>query len=422
MPSWLSFSPVRSWCLRLVAVPVVLLGGCIEDFTDPDPEGPVVDVRINTIPLNETMEELFIGTTRQLLAGPVNEEGRYVGGHSVSWSSSNPEVVEISAAGVATAKTSGNVTISATAGGVTGETEMKVRFPVGTVNVGPSGETIRREGAVQLSATVIDQSGITRTNRTVSWSSSNTALATVSSSGLVSGVADGTVTITATSEGVSGIATVIVFGSPVVETVTVTPFNPLVGVGQTTQLTATARAGSGTVISDANVTWSSSNDQVATVSQAGVVTMVAVGEVSITATVVEGDDEISGSVTVFGALVPTILVSGVQVGAPDIAAAEWAEFFVWVPTGATVLNVGTAGGSGDADLYIFAPGVTPSAANLNPNFLAFNNATCFGASAGNTEQCNVANPPAGVWRVRVFAWGPDGTVAGLSLTATVTAP
>ncbi len=398
-----------------VAASALLLGACIEDFSAPDPTGPVADVLISTIPLNQAMEELFIGTTRQLLAGPQNADGQFVPGHSVTWSSSNETVVSITQAGVATAVSSGTATISATAGGVTGTTEIKVRFPVGQVTVTPAGGTIRREGAIPLTANVVDGGGTPRTNRTVTWTSLSPAVATVSATGLVSGVTDGQAIIRATSEGVSGQATITVFGSPVIATITVTPASTVfLGVGMTQQMAATARAGSGTIITDANVTWSSSSDAVATVSATGLVTVHSAGSVTITATA-DGISGFSNFNTVAS------LVSGVPVTVPTIGPASFAVYAVLLPAGATSLTVSTTGGSGDADVYLFAPGIVPSDANTDPNFFAFSNFTCASAASGNTESCTrTAASGVGVWRVHVFAWGPAGAVTGLQITATVT--
>ena len=71
-----------------------------------------------------------------------------------------------------------------------------------SVTVTPSGDTILVGRAVQLMATTRDVSGNTLTGHTVTWTSSNSTVATVSVSGLVTGVsAGGPVTVTATSEG-----------------------------------------------------------------------------------------------------------------------------------------------------------------------------------------------------------------------------
>ena len=396
-----------------MAATVLLVGACDTDLPAPEGDGPVVDVLINTVPLNLPLVDLIPGTTRQLVAGPVNADGIFVPGQTVTWSTSNAGVVSIDNNGLATAVAGGSATISATAGGVTGTTTIAVRFPVGTVTVGPTGQTIRREGAVQLTATTIDQSGATVTGRGVTWASLSPAVATVSATGLVSGVTDGTAVITATSEGVTGQVTVTVFGSPVVATVTVTPSAPFMAVGTQQTLTAQAKAGSGTVITDAVFAWTSSNPAVATVGAAtGVVNVVSAGTATITATA----SGIQGTAALRGA---PGLASGVAVTPPTIAAEGFAIYAVVVPAGKTSLNISTTGGSGDVDVYVFSPTQTPSAVNTNPSALAFTGTTCFSALSGNAESCTIANPAAGVWRVHVFAWGPAGAVTGTSLTATM---
>ena len=83
--------------------------------------------------------------------------------------------------------------------------------PVSSVAVTPATATVQVGQTVQLTATAKDASGNVLPGRTVTWASSNTAVATVSGSGLVTGVAaGGPVTITATSEGQSGTAAVTV--------------------------------------------------------------------------------------------------------------------------------------------------------------------------------------------------------------------
>lgn len=401
--------------VTMAAAAAVLLGACIDDFSTPDGEGPVVDVVISTIPLNQTMEELFVGNTRQLLAGPVNEDGRYVPGQSVTWSSSNEAVVSVNQDGVATAVSSGTAVISAAAGGATGTTEMKVRFPVGQVVVTPAAGTIRREGAIQLSAAVTDQGGTPRTNRTITWASLSPAVATVSASGLVSGLTDGQAVITATSEGVSGQATITVFGSPVIATVTVTPASPLRGTGQTQQMTAVARAGSGTIIGDATFTWTSTNPAVATVSPTGLVTVLTAGTTTIQATAPEITGPVSGS-TALRAL--QTLVNGVTAPVPDIGENTVGWFAVNVPAGLASFSVQIfAGLSGDADIYVYSPQTAlptghGSGGTSTPTYV------CRPWNIGSNEVCNINAPAAGLWLVGIHAYPGDGSVAGLTIRLT----
>src|SRR5207249_2053834 len=82
--------------------------------------------------------------------------------------------------------------------------------PVATVTLTPGSATVNEGQTLQLTATLKDANGNTLVGRTVTWQSSNTSAATVNGSGLVSGVAAGSATITATSEGQSGTSAITV--------------------------------------------------------------------------------------------------------------------------------------------------------------------------------------------------------------------
>src|SRR5206468_5109021 len=97
---------------------------------------------------------------------------------------------------------------------------------------------------VQLTATPKDSAGGTLTGRMVTWTSSNTSVATVSGSGQVAGVTAGSATITATSEGKSSTAALTVTSVPVAS-VAVSPATASLTVGQTVQLTATPKDSAG---------------------------------------------------------------------------------------------------------------------------------------------------------------------------------
>lgn len=85
-----------------------------------------------------------------------------------------------------------------------------VQAAVASVTVTPPLDTIAPAATVQLTATPKDGAGNPLSGRTVAWASSNQAVATVSTTGLVTGIADGVTTMTATSEGKSGTAAVTV--------------------------------------------------------------------------------------------------------------------------------------------------------------------------------------------------------------------
>src|SRR5207302_10574223 len=153
-------------------------------------------------------------------------------------------------------------------------------------------------------------------------------VAAVDSTGLVSGIALGTATITATSEGQTGTATVTVSDVPVASVV-VAPSAANILVGNTVQLTATAQDAAGAVLNGRAITWSTSNPSVATVSSNGVATAVAAGTATITAT---GEGK-SASATVPAANVP---------GAPVVINPATAL----VLAGAGVQLAATPGGAG----------------------------------------------------------------------------
>ena len=136
----------------------------------------------------------------------------------------------------------------------------------------------------QASAVLRDASSNVLSGRAVTWTSSNAAVATLSSSGLVTAAGIGTATVTATSEGMSGSADAAVILFPVAR-VTVVLVASRVGVGQTTAAIATAFDATGHSLSGRTVTWTSSNAAVATVSSAGLVTASGLGTATITATI-----------------------------------------------------------------------------------------------------------------------------------------
>jgi len=226
-----------------------------------------------------------VGQTAQLTATPKDANGNPLTGRTITWSSSDNTIATVSGSGLVTGVGPGGpVTITATSEGQSGTATINVALaPVASVTVAPSTASIAITGTVQLTATPKDANGNPLTGRAISWSSSDNTIATVNGSGLVTGVAAGSVTITATSEGKSGTASVTVAGAPVAS-VTVTPASASVQAGQTQQLTATLKDANGNILTGRTVTWSSNNTSVATVSSSGLVTAKVAGSATITAT------------------------------------------------------------------------------------------------------------------------------------------
>jgi uncharacterized protein YjdB len=154
---------------------------------------------------------------------------------------------------------------------------------VASVTVSPAAPSVQVGATVQLGDATKDSTGNLLTGRTVSWMTSNAAVATVSAGGLVRGVAAGSATITATSEGKSGTSAMTVTNVPVAS-VTVTPAIVSMLMGATLHLTATLKDALGNPLSGRVVTWASSAPGVAAVSGTGLVTGLGIGGVTITAT------------------------------------------------------------------------------------------------------------------------------------------
>src|SRR6266498_6085269 len=167
----------------------------------------------------------------------------------------------------------------------TGTTACHTRIAVSSVEVSPPSASVLVGGTVQLTATLKDAAGNVLTGRTVSWQSSDAAVASVDASGLVTGKAvSGPVTITATSEGKTGTAAVTITAIPVAS-VEVTPATASVPVGGTVQLTARPKNAAGNPLTGRTLTWQSSAAAVASVDASGLVTgQAAGGPVTITAT------------------------------------------------------------------------------------------------------------------------------------------
>src|SRR3989442_11616615 len=155
--------------------------------------------------------------------------------------------------------------------------------PVATVTLTPASPTVNEGQTLQLTATLKDANGNILTGRSITWSSSTSSAATVNATGLVTGVVAGSATITATSEGQSGTSAITVVHMPVAS-VTVTPASGTVSAGSSLQLTATPKDGNGNPLVGRTVTWQSSNTATATVNGSGLVSGVAAGSATITAT------------------------------------------------------------------------------------------------------------------------------------------
>lgn len=238
------------------------------------------------ISLNKTSTSIQRGSTETLTATvtPNNATDR-----TVTWTSSNPSVATVNSSGVVTAVNVGNATITATTNDGTNLsascTVTVYWFAVTGITVTPASATIFVGNTTTLTANVTPANA---SNQSVTWSSSNTNVATVNANGVVTGVSEGVATITATTADGGYTATATITVNPVrVTGVTLDQSTITLRTSGTTtqQLTATIAPANAT---NKNVTWTSANTSIATVSNTGLVTAVAPGTTTVTVTTEDG--------------------------------------------------------------------------------------------------------------------------------------
>ena len=235
------------------------------------------NVKVSGISLDRSSISVSIGSSEQLNASvkPENAQNK-----TVRWESSNPTVASVSA-GLVTAKSKGTAIITARTGdgGYTATCTVTVSQPVTGISLNQSSISIIKGKTYQLSAS-IQPSGAS--NRNVTWSSSNSNIATVSSSGKVSAKAAGTATITVTTKDGSKTAkcTVTVKNEPIKVTgVSLNRSQITLFVGKSENLTAAVKPSNA---ANKGITWQSSNTNVATVDSSGRITARAEGTATIT--------------------------------------------------------------------------------------------------------------------------------------------
>jgi uncharacterized protein YjdB len=244
----------------------------------------VIRTRVASVKVTPAIVSLLVGTAVQLTATTTDSAANVLSGRTISWSSSDAAVASVSASGLVTSVVPGSATITATSEGQSGTVAVTVTSAsVASLQLAPTSANVFVGQTIQLTATPRDSANSPLTGRLVTWGTSNSGVATVSNSGLVAGVTQGSATITATSEGRNATAAITVMIMPVAS-VQVSPATASVTVGQTVQLSATPKDSAGGPLTGRPVTWTSSNTSIAPVNGNGLVTGGAAGSATITAT------------------------------------------------------------------------------------------------------------------------------------------
>ncbi len=147
----------------------------------------------STVTLSETAIELTVGTTRQLTASSSTAEAI----PELTWSSRNTNVATVSSNGLVTGIAPGNTTVTVAAeNGVPATCDVTVHKTQGGITIAPNAVTIRKKESFRLEANTL--SGLPVSG--IAWTSSDPTIAKVSPDGMVTGVKNGSVKITATTQ------------------------------------------------------------------------------------------------------------------------------------------------------------------------------------------------------------------------------
>lgn len=270
--------------------------GVTGSSTTPPPTKTVVSISVSPATVS-----ISTGATQQFAATAKYSDGSTANvSSSVTWSVGSSAIASINKSGLVTGVAAGSTSVTASLGGMTGTAALSVQ--TGTVTktlqsiaVAPTTASIAVAATEQFAATGTYSDGSTANVTTsVTWTSSSPSVATINSSGLATGVAGGSTTVTAALSGITSNGATLSVTAKTLTSIGVTPTTADISVGGTEQFTATATYSDGT---QGNVTtsaaWAVSNSSAATINSSGLAIGLGVGTTGVTASL----DNFTGSAT-----------------------------------------------------------------------------------------------------------------------------
>ena len=402
----------------------------------------VLAVPVAAVQLTPARDTIVLGQSTQLTATPRDSIGARLD-NPVAFTSSASTIATVSSSGLVLGIAVGSATITANSGGRSATAIIVVRpRPVAAVIVSPAQSALTVGQTLRLTVQTTDGNGNVLTGRPASFSSSNANIASVAANGTVTALAPGTATITVTSEGKTGTASVTVALSPIA-TLSVSPTTATLLVGATRQLVATARDAGGTVLTQRTITWMTGAPSVVSVSASGLVTAVGPGvalvfasaEGRLASATITVTTPAPSTVTVSPASATVIvgqtrdLVATLRDGAGQIVTGRTVQ---WVSTNSATAVVSSAGrvrgvAPGLARIDAIVDGVTGSSAvTVVPVPVATVSVSLAPTSAivGQTSQATAVtrDSAGGVLNGRTVTWSSsNAAVATVSTTGVVTA-
>lgn len=166
----------------------------------------VIPLPISKLLVTPSSKSLAIGSSQQMIVVALASDERVLSDRIISWSSSDTTTIRISPSGLATAVRPGTATIAASAEGKTATALLEVYIPVAFIQIETAQEPLLLGKQRQLVAVLKDSLGSLLTGREVAWSVSDTAMASITPSGIVTAKRSGSVSVAVASEGRSASA------------------------------------------------------------------------------------------------------------------------------------------------------------------------------------------------------------------------
>jgi len=198
--------------VRCLATTAVLACG---DTTSP-PAAARIDVEPPFVVLS-------VGGQTQLVARALDGAGDQVAGISVRYESDDTSIASVTPTGLATGVAPGTTSILISGGGASARVPVRVGGTPATIDVSPAVLSLRQGQALQLSVTVRDSQGNPVPDELVTYSTSDASVATVSVTGLVTGIGPGPASITVAAAPALRAVPASVFGRPTGTSVSAVP-------------------------------------------------------------------------------------------------------------------------------------------------------------------------------------------------------
>jgi uncharacterized protein YjdB len=252
----------------------------------------VTDPTVATVTVTATVPPtFFVGQTLQATSVARDAGNNTLTAFTTTWTSSAPAVASVSATGLITALSAGTTTITATSGGKTGTLNVTVSLvPVARVLLTlPKPAHVGRPAAVVADLRNSSGTALTAAQRTFGWHSSDESIATVSATGVITGLTYGTTIITCVVE--NRVGTLVVNVTEVgIDYIVVSPDSSDLKVGATRQYTATAFDADSVPLSVAALNgrpfeWTTTNSATARVSNIGLLLGIAPGTTFVSASI-----------------------------------------------------------------------------------------------------------------------------------------